>query len=260
LIVSGVINSGANAWGPILRANNGTIGGTLILTTNNTWLGYTWIRCGVLKLGINNALPPNVSLQIGLAASQTGNADATFDLAGFNQQVTGLFNANPIDNGRVVTNSAAAVSTLSISNAASPYVYDGVIAGNVALVKAGAGNQMLAGTNTTSGSFTVNAGTLVVSSTGTLGVNSTNIVVNGGTLLLSNSVSIADSAAVRIANGGGAKVNLASGVNEVVGYLYFGDKQRPGGTYSAAIDSEHFAGSGLLTVLHGNGGTLFWVR
>ena len=266
LTVSGVISSGGNAWGPVIRMP-ATGGGTLILATNNTWLGYTWIRCGVLKLGINNALPTNVSLQIGLGASQTDNAAATFDLAGFNQQVAGLFNANPIDNMRVVTNSSLTLSTLSISNAVSSYVYDGVIAGHVALVKAGNGNQALAGTNSTYGSFTVNAGTLVVSSTGTLGVNSTNIVVNSGTLLLSNSVSIANSAAVRIANNGDAKVNLAAGVNEVVGTLYFGDKQRPGGTYSAVagsgvqvVDTDHFAGSGILTVLHGNGGLLLSIR
>ena len=260
LTVSGVISSGANAWGPILRAPSS--GGTLVLTTNNTWLGYMWIRCGTLKLGINNALPPNVALQIGLAGPQTGNADATFDLAGFNQQVAGLLNAVPIDNLRVVTNSAAVPSTLTVNNASNAYSYDGVIAGNVALVKNGAATLTLSGTNTTYGGFTVNGGVLAVNTNATLGVNSTNITVNAGTLALSNSVSIANSAAVRIANGGSAKVYLAAGVNEVVGTLWFADKQRPGGTYGAAgsgasvIDTEHFAGTGILTVLHGNGGTL----
>jgi hypothetical protein len=97
---------------------------------------------------------------------------------------------------------------------------------------------------------------------GTFGVNSTNVVVNGGTLTLSNSVAIADSAVLRIADGGAAKVNLAAGVNEAVGYLCFGDRLRPGGTYGATgsgarvIDDEHFAGLGVLTVRHGNGGTL----
>ena len=71
---------------------------------------------------------------------------------------------------------------------------------------------------------------------------------------------------VRIANGGGAKVSLAAGVNEAVGTLYFGDKQKPANTYGASgsgagvINDEHFSGAGILTVLHGNGGLIFQVR
>ena len=258
LNVSGVIGSGANTFMLIVRSLS--TGGTLILSANNTWLGSTWLRCGILRLGVNNALPTSTVLQIGLGAPQADNVDATFDLAGYNQQVAGLLNASIIDNMRVVTNSVATPSTLTVANPSTPYSYNGVIAGNVSLVKAGNGTLTLANTNTTYGSFTVSNGTLVVSSTGTLGVNSTNVTVVAGTLVLSNSVSIADSALLRIANGGGAKVNLAAGVNEVVGTLYFADKQRPGGTYGAAgsgasvIDTDHFAGTGILTVRHGNGG------
>jgi autotransporter-associated beta strand protein len=265
LIARGVLSSGANAWGPIARMS-GSLSGTLVFATNNTWLGSTWVRCGVVKSGINNALPTSTVLKLGLSADppQTGNADATFDLSGFNQQVAGLVSG--LDNARVVTNSAAALSTLTVSNASAPYVYDGVIAGNVALVKTGNGTLTLAGANAASGSMTVNGGALVVNSTGTLGVSCTNVVVAAGTLALSNSVGIADSAALRIADGGGAKVSLADGVNEAVGTLYFGDKQKQGGTYGAAgsgagvIDNDHFSGIGRLTVLRGNGTMVILLR
>ena len=103
-------------------------------------------------------------------------------------------------------------------------------------------------------------------SAGRLGLNSTNITVAAGILTLQNASAVADTAMHRIADGGGAKVSLAAGVNESVGTLDFGDKLRPGVTYGAAvsgasvIDSEHFSGSGVLTVLHGNGGTRIRIR
>ena len=61
-------------------------------------------------------------------------------------------------------------------------------------------------------------------------------------------------------------MSLAAGVNEAVGTLFFGDKQKPASTYGATgsgasvINDEHFAGSGILTVLHGNGGTMIQAR
>ena len=113
-----------------------------------------------------------------------------------------------------------------------------------------------------SGGVTVSAGTLVMAAAGTLGSACTNIAVTAGTLSLTGTDGLDNEAALRIADGGGAKVNLAAGVNESVGYLYFGDKLRMGGTYGATgsgariLDDEHFSGSGILTVRHGNGGTL----
>ncbi len=261
LTVGGVIGSGTNKYDLVVR-NPNEAGGTLVLAANNTWGGNTWIRCGTIRLGIDNALPTATVLQLGLNAGQTSVTNAAFDLAGYGQRVAGLLDSGA-DNAHVVTCSTATFSTLTVSNAATAYTYAGTLDGNLNVVKAGNGTLTLAGTNTTYGGYTVNAGTLAVGTNGTLGVNSTNILVSAGTLALSNSVGIADSATLRIVNGGGAKVNLAAGVNEAVGYLYFGDKQRPGGTYGAAgsgagvTDNEHFAGSGILTVLHGNGGLIF---
>ncbi|MDD4019916.1 MAG: autotransporter-associated beta strand repeat-containing protein [Kiritimatiellae bacterium] len=142
-----------------------------------------------------------------------------------------------------------------------------VIAGAVTLVKSGSGTLTLTRACTTSGDFVVSNGTLAVSATGALGANSTNVVVAGGTLSLSNSTAIADSATLVIANGGAAKVSLAAGVNESVGYLYFGNRQQRAGTYSATagggvqkVDTEHLAGTGILRVLRDSAGTAITLR
>lgn len=261
LEVSGVIDSGTSPYELVVRMPN-DVGGILLLSANNVWLGTTWIRCGTIRLGIDNALPTWTVLRLGLDAGQTGVTNSTFDLAGFNQSIAGVTDVGT-DNRHVVTCSAPTFATLTINTpAASPSTFAGELSGNLDLVKAGSGTLTLAGASTTSGGATVSAGTLTVGAAGTLGANCTNLVVQAGTLSLAGSAGIADNASLRIANGGGAKVNLASGVNEAVGYLYFGDKLRMGGTYGATdsgartIDDEHFEGSGVLTVLHGNGGTV----
>ena len=259
LEVSGVIDSGANVYEVVVRMPNDT-GGTLLLSANNTWLGNTWIRCGTIKLGIDHALPTGSVLRLGLGASQTGVTNSTLDLAGFNQRVAGVTDVGT-DNRHLVTNTEDAFSTLTINNTAA-YTFSGEFTGNLDIVKTGASTLTLSGVSSTSGGLIVSNGNLVVSTSGSLGSNSTNITVAAGTLTLQNSAALADEASLRIADGGGAKVDLAAGVNESVGYLYFGDKLRMGGSYGATgsgartIDDEHFAGSGILTVRHGNGGTL----
>jgi autotransporter-associated beta strand protein len=57
----------------------------LVLTHPNTYTGTTTAHAGVLRLGIDNALPVTTILILG-----SGTNDVTVDLAGFNQQVAGL--------------------------------------------------------------------------------------------------------------------------------------------------------------------------
>ena len=160
-----------------------------------------------------------------------------------------------------------APSTLIVSNdTANTFGLTGSsIEEEVTLVKMGSETLTLTSTNTTSGSFIVSNGTLVVSSTGSLGDNSTNVVVAAGTLTLQSSVSISDSATLTIADGG-AKVNLDAGVNESVAYLMLGDSAKSIRTYGASgsgadvIDDEHFSGSGVLTVLRDTAGTMILLR
>ena len=240
--------------------------GTFTLNSTSNTLLYMNIAQGTLKLGVSDALPATALLTIGKNSGI--NNQATFDLNGKSQAVASLSELHMLSSNGFQRITSAAPATLIVSNStANSFGTEGsTISGAVSLVKMGAGTLTLTGTNSYSGATIVSNGTLIVSGTGNFGVNSTNITVAGGTLLLSNSVSIADSATVRIADGGGAKVNLAAGVNETVGYLRFGDKPKRAGTYSATasgvdfIDTDHFAGSGILTVRHGNGGTLIRVQ
>ena len=238
-------------------------GGMAVLNTSgNTW-GNTQLAQGTLKLGVSDALPASTTLTIGKASA---GASAAFDLNGYNQTVAGLAEghfagANGTNTQRIIS---ATPATLTVSNTAANTfgITNSTIEGAVSIVKTGSGTLTLTGTNTYSGATVVSNGTLTVSSTGMLG-NSTNITVAAGYLILQNSSTITNTAAVRIANGGGAKVNLAAGVNETVGTLYFGDTQKSAGTYGATgsgaskINDDHFAGSGILTVLRGSSGTVF---
>jgi hypothetical protein len=115
----------------------------------------------------------------------------------------------------------------------------------------------------------VTNGTLAVVNAGTLGAVCTNVNVSGsGTLLLSNSVAIANSALVSMPAAGvaTAKINLAAGVNETVGWLYYGTHAQRVGTYGSSSsgaaykDDTHFSGSGVLTVTRDHSGTMVFMR
>jgi autotransporter-associated beta strand protein len=238
------------------RDDSGT---AIIYSTNNVWAN-TSISQGTLKLGSSDVLPATTGLSIGKGSAV---AHAALDLNGNSQTVASLaeqHNTTGTQRIRGVSPSTLIINTSAVNNRFG--TTGSSIDDAVTIVKSGTGTLTLTGTNTTSGAFIVSNGLLAVSATGTFGVNSTNVVVAGGALVLSNSLAIADSAAVRIADGGGAKLRLAAGVNESVGTLFYGENAKQAGTYGAPgsgatfINSEHFDGTGMLTVLHGYGGTL----
>ena len=222
---------------------------TILGVAGNAW-GDTLFTGGTLRMNVASAFPTNTTLRMG---GVWYGPSCTLDLNGFNQSVSGLIRAEYTP-GTIAITSAAPV-TLTVNQSATTG-WDGFFSGNVSLLKLGSGSLTLTNAATsTAGSFIVSNGTLVVGSDGTLGNNSTNIVVGGsGTLTLQNSKTLADTATLRIADG--AKVSLAAGVNESVGYLVLGGARKRVGTYgssssaAAVKDDTHFAGTGMLTVLH----------
>jgi autotransporter-associated beta strand protein len=160
---------GDNVTGSYLRVegritgNNLTKTGldTVTIANSTNSYGNTSVDMGVLRIGVNNALPVIGALRTRYAG--------TFDLFGFDQTVAGLgtptLDPSPGavgvgSSGRIV-NSAITDNVLN-ANIASDYTYNGTIEQNVALTKSGVGTLRLNGANTYRGATTVAAGTLVV--------------------------------------------------------------------------------------------------
>lgn len=141
LTVTGSIADGAGSGLTI----SGQLGsGVVVLnpTTTNTYSGITNIVRGTLRIGKTNALPTGTVLDVDVAG---GVPDAaTFDLAGFDQEIAGLRDTATTNVTSVVTNSGATPSTLTINNAAD-FIYDGTIGANIIITKKGAGAQTLRG-------------------------------------------------------------------------------------------------------------------
>ncbi|MDD4017193.1 MAG: autotransporter-associated beta strand repeat-containing protein [Kiritimatiellae bacterium] len=244
---------------PLTLGNNvffSNAGDLIVLgVAGNTW-SETQIVSGTLRLDIANALPAAAPLKIGVPAHATG----ILDLNGFDQTVGSL--GGPVKTPATSYLTSTRPATLTVNQSADA-IYERPLNGAVSLVKAGTATLTMSNSlSTTTGDITVNDGTLVVAPASNLG-NSTNVAVAAGTLTIQTSSGISDSACLFIADGGAAKVNLAAGVNETVSWLYLGGKMQRAGTYSAAsgsgvmvTDTEHFAGTGILTVLHDKSGTL----
>ncbi len=158
-------------------------------TDNNTWIinssGNTWSQSGVLvgtiRLGAHDALCTSAPLVMG----QSSGGNSTLDLAGFNQEVGGLFNAGS-STQTIGNSSTASDSTLTVSAGAQAFTYDKIIADSVAggtmkvNLTIASGTQSLTATNTYSGRTTV-AGTLRLVG-GSLINSSATIAMAGGVL------------------------------------------------------------------------------
>ncbi|MBV5345627.1 MAG: autotransporter-associated beta strand repeat-containing protein, partial [Rhodoferax sp.] len=66
-----------------------------------------------------------------------------------------------------------------------------IISGNYALTKLGAGSLTLSAANTYGGATTISAGTLVVTSSGTLGNSSSALTINSATLNMQRALTVA---------------------------------------------------------------------
>src|SRR5439155_8996286 len=150
-------------------------------STGNIW-GATTIAQGIVALGAANALPITTTVTLG----QTGTSGA-LDLAGFNQQVSGLATAG---SGGTITNSSVTSDSILTYNSASTSTFSGVIASggtrNVALTISG-GTLILTGANTYGGATNITSGLLQIGNGGASGsVGSGSISVGSGASIIFN--------------------------------------------------------------------------
>lgn len=155
---------------------HGNIGAVVLNSASNIF-GTVLVQFGnILRLGVTNAVYPNRTITVGNGTGvevTAGRDIGNFDLAGMSQTINHLYGypttssstATPYTS-RVITNSAAASSTLTVGSANGDSYFDGLItdgAGTIALAKIGTGLLTLSGVNRYSGDTAVSGGTLVIS-------------------------------------------------------------------------------------------------
>ena len=208
--------------GPISRTNqsltfggagnvtvSGTIGGSgdvikdgsgsLTLSgSNNDYLGLTTVREGRLLGGAVNAFSPGSFMAI----SQAG----TVDLNGFDQTVMGLVTLVPgQQSGDILLTDA----TLTLGGDSSHFfisVFEGNISGTGGVIKEGAYDQRLGGSNTYAGATTINQGSIIANSTNAFSANSAHVVAAGAALHLDDR----DQEIGSLAGGGDVDLGLAT--------------------------------------------------
>jgi autotransporter-associated beta strand protein len=147
---------------------------TILLNAPSSYTGSTTLDPAgnganlIVKLGIEDALPPATVLSLnGVAAGGSGRF-ARLELNGFDQTLGGIQNTPASQRTQQIRNSSATAATLTVNNSAS-YTFSGRIESNLSLTKGGSGTLTLSGTNSYSGDTTINAGTLTVRGAGRLG-------------------------------------------------------------------------------------------
>jgi autotransporter-associated beta strand protein len=178
-----VINALITGSGALVRdAVANAASSFLVLTGSNNYSGGTTINAGFVRLAANNAIGTGP-----LVFTATTNR-GSLDLQGFNQTVAGLTASNTTQyRGDIYNNQGNALSTLTIDTpTGQTFTYANQIGVDanflkVALVKAGAGTQILSGNSRYSGATAVNAGTLIVDGNNSLATGA--VTVAAGAVL-----------------------------------------------------------------------------
>ncbi|MFN6016111.1 MAG: beta strand repeat-containing protein, partial [Verrucomicrobiota bacterium] len=181
------INVGGNTWGTTIVQGLSTAAASSNTTLNLGAANALGSSSSVLQLGNFNTAREQITVNL------NGNSQTIGGLRSFGS--TGSASANGT---RTVTSDTAATLTIDNSSGTN-YLYNGVISGAISLTKNGNATQTLSGTNTYSGTTTINQGVLNITSNSTLPGLSTNgrySVANGATLAVSNAVTDADIASM----------------------------------------------------------------
>ncbi|MFN0077667.1 MAG: beta strand repeat-containing protein, partial [Prosthecobacter sp.] len=215
-----VARTGTVALSQIISGAGGVtsnVATALTLSGNNTYTGVTRLLGNGGVLSISSIANGGIASNIGAASSAAGNLSitnlATLRYTGAGASTDRLFEipngtANPVatieasgsgallftNTGSMGFGGGSGVRTLVLSgtniqnNTMSPAIGDN--GGATTLTKSGAGTWLLNGTNTYSGTTTINAGILQVGSGGTTGTLGTAGVTNNASLMINRSNAI----------------------------------------------------------------------
>jgi autotransporter-associated beta strand protein len=149
--------------------------GTLTLSGSNNYTGATTISNGTVALSAGGSISINSALDL-------AGATASFDIAGLT--ASGSTNASLAGVAGSVVNLGS--KNLNVGGNNTSTTFAGTITNTGSLTKSGNGTLTLSGANAYTGTTTVNAGTLVVATNGSLrfgigGSGSNNAVLGSGT-------------------------------------------------------------------------------
>ncbi len=162
-----VVNSISDGEGSYVLTKSGD--GTLVLSGQSSYGGYTSITGGTLRTTVEDALPALNKVSV------DANATLTLDE---NQTLTGLVGDGSVQIG------AGKKLTLDVADDTS-WDFSGVISGTTGkLVKDGLGTQKLSGNNTYGGGTNIDAGTLKVTAADALPTSGAVTIADDATLSL----------------------------------------------------------------------------
>lgn len=198
--IAGTIADGTGGPAALLKANSGTLN----LTGANTYSGGTTINGGILNIKSDAALGT-------VPASPATNIT-------FTNNSTLQFGANnvTVSASRSVAINSGVTATFD-NNGYAAVGLAGAITGSGSLATAGPGILTLSGSNTYTGSTSINVGTLNVASPGFLGATAISVGGSGalaatGTTSVGGNVSVATGGHVNLANGGINNLTIAGGL------------------------------------------------
>jgi autotransporter-associated beta strand protein len=222
--------------------STGANSGNVTLSQVQAFTGMTYVEAGTLTLGATDTLKTSAGVDLGRVgggaiATLAFNADQT--LAMLTSEATNTTSVSL--NGHTLTLGAASGVNPNASFIFGGSIVDGSGSGN--LVKAGTGTAVLSGTNTYTGTTTINGGALEIDGSTT----TDNVIVNAGGMLSGNGT-ITDP----IINAGGI---LAPGTSSAIGTLTINGPLtfQPGSFYNVRITpaSNDFTQVNGVTTING---------
>ncbi len=149
-----------------------------------TYSGDTTLLMGQLTLGAGVKLPYGPgkgNIAFGTSQDFSSAFNAILELNGNSENVNAISGAL-VGTYWSIDNNIGTV-TLTFGNADASGDFLGNITGGINLVKTGLGTQTFEGTNSNTGSITINSGSLIFAATATIGGTGKNITINNGAVL-----------------------------------------------------------------------------